>query len=71
MNIWSNILKAPLVLLVFIATGVAGYVAYKGIRDISWGAPIILGVICALYIVGVLLGRKKVTEELLDEEEKE
>jgi len=51
----GTILKIPLVLLVFIIFGVSIYArSLVGLRTI-----ITLGIIVLLYIVGVLLNRKK------------
>ena len=58
-KVWSIILKIPLIILV-IASFVGGLAAaIMGIQDVTYGTPILIGIILVLYFIGVWLGRSK------------
>ena len=58
-TVLSTILKLPLILLVVLAFFASIYAAYKKISGINYATPLILGIILILYIVGIVLERKK------------
>lgn len=58
-KIISQVLKAPLILVIIVSFVLSIYAAYTKTYDISYGTSIILGVILALYFTGVYLERKK------------
>ena len=58
-NIFLWALKAPLILLLAASFIVSWYAAIKKIGGISYGTPIILSIILALYIIGDYLSYKK------------
>lgn len=63
-KIWNIILKAPLILVVVISFIASIYISYKGLYNMTFGTPIILGIILLLYFLGVYLGRNKTKEEI-------
>ena len=55
-------LKAPLIILNVISFAASFYAAYEKIGEVSWGTPIILGILLMLYGLGTYFERKKDTE---------
>lgn len=53
----SIILRVPLHLFLIGSFGASIYAAYKHIQGISWGTPILFGVILAAWYIGVWMSR--------------
>ena len=53
------LLKAPLLLLVLSAFIAGIYAAANNMQGVSWGAPVLTGLIIVLYAIGMYLERRK------------
>jgi membrane protein DedA with SNARE-associated domain len=61
-SIIGKILKAPLVILVSASFVASIYAAYNKIQGITYVVSVILGIILALYIIGLFLDKKESKE---------
>jgi len=55
----SILLKSPLVLLVVVSFLASIYLAITKVYNISFFTPLILGIILLLYIIGIIVERKR------------
>lgn len=62
-KILVNILKAPLFLLVGVATLASYYLAFTKQYSITYASPVILTLIVALYIIARYLEKKEVKDD--------
>ena len=57
-RVWAIVLKLPLQLSV-IAVWITSFYAAMKVEQIGWETPITLTVLLALYVIGILVARKK------------
>lgn len=57
LKIVTFILRAPLHIFLVGSLGASIYAAYNKIQGISWGTPILMGIIMILWYVGVWMNK--------------